>query len=257
MADDYPTNLNRFRIRRNESVYLYPLMDSLPQHWGTTKPFKSMLSMGPGPGEYDIELMQRCLPSLEYYVGVERDDYCSSELEKNLKARMGGKLRWDISKANMVGWDSDKKFDIIMISHAFYNSNKQERTVTLQNCLQKLLAPDGVVLLIHITNEMDAQGRSQNMMLNIHTIFHDRMVMLADADEVLEEAQGVGAEIVYQKRYECQMDFQEFGDDITFIFNLTARPRITPALMKETIQKLQLDNGIGRYFAKLAILRKK
>ena len=58
-------------------------------------------------------------------------------------------------------------------------------------------------------------------------------------------------------RYECQMDYRQFGDDITFIFNLSATPTLTSQQMKQCIDDLHLSNGIGQYFGKLAVLRKK
>ena len=165
----YPTNLNRFRTRRNESTYLYPLMTLLPSKVEGFSDVESLLCVGPGPGEYELELIERCLPSLKLFVGVENDDYCSNELTKNLTERFGDRFEWRVCRESLEEWQSPQRFDLVMVSHCLYNIEKQQRLQFFGKIFNQWLTPTGKVL--HMSNKLDEAGRS-SIHPSIHSSIH-------------------------------------------------------------------------------------
>ena len=198
----YPTNLNKFRKRRNEKKYLFPLMATLPSHFPSLSSFTSMLCVGPGPGEYELQLIQQCLPSLKKFVGVEQDEYCRNELEKNLKEKFGKRFEYEIVKESMETWQATQRFDLVMASHCLYNVEKEDRKKLFKKVLNDWLSEKGLFLLVSMSNKYE-NGKSLNVMQNIHTLLQKHMGKLVEAEEVLQETEEVGAETLFAQRFFC------------------------------------------------------
>ena len=122
----YPELLKQYRGRHNEAEMLYPLMDRIHTKVDLAS-VETCLSLGTGPGEFDIEFIKRCLQNVKLFIAVEKNADCATQLRSNLQTSLPH-LDNVIHQESIQEWKGpDCQVDVILMFHMFYYFEKEER----------------------------------------------------------------------------------------------------------------------------------
>ena len=154
VEDTYPEILEQLRGRHNEAEVLYPLMDRLKTEVNLTSA-KTCLSIGTGPGQYDIEFMKRCLPNLKRFIAVEKNADCVTQLRSNVEKSFPH-LDAEIHQESIEGWKGpDCQVDVVLLFHMFYNIKKEDRLQLMEKFQSWLRPQSGVMVVVNMSDEVE------------------------------------------------------------------------------------------------------
>ena len=255
----YPDMLSRFRERRNESEFLLPLMSQAGQCFDAFKTVQSCLSIGPGPGEYDLEFMKRCLPSLRRLVAVEKDQFCAEELKINIAKIYNGTLTSHVIVGDVEDFvpEGGQRFDSVLMFHMLYDLPTEGRKKLLKTALDQWIDQEnGVIVIINMSDDLDDKKQPINVMQKLHRHFSDRMDLLLEADFIREDLKPLGSDVVWSQKYKCDLDFRVYDSDIAQLFNLYTDKFIDNETMKRALDACE-PSLLGTYVGEMLIVKKK
>ena len=150
----YPELLEQYRERSNETEMLYPLMDRIKTEVDLASA-ETCLSIGTGPGEYDIEFIKRCLPNLKRFIAVEKNADCVTQLRSNVEKSLPH-LDKVIHQESIEEWKgSDCQVDVILLFHMFYYFEREDRLKLMEKIQSWLKPQTGVMVVVHLSDEVE------------------------------------------------------------------------------------------------------
>ena len=234
-------------------------MSQVGQCFDAFKSVQSCLSIGPGPGEYDLEFMNRSLPSLRRLVAVEKDHFCAEELKVNIGKMYNGTLKSQVIEADIEDFvpEGGQRFDSVLMFHMLYDLPAESRRKLLKTALDQWIDQEkGVVVIINMSDDLDAKKQPINVMQKLHRYFSDRMDLLLETDNIREDLKHLGSEVVWSQKYKCDLDFRVYDNDVAQLFNMYTNKFIDSETMKRALKACE-PSLLGTYVGEMLIIKKK
>ena len=154
LKSTFPEILEQLRGRQNEAECLYPLMDGIKMEVDLESA-ETCLSIGTGPGQYDIEFIKRCLPNLNQFIAVENDTDCVTQLRSNVEKSLPH-LDAEIHQESIEAWKGpDCQVDVILLFHMFYYFEKEDRLKLIEKFQSWLKPQTGVMVVVNMSDEVE------------------------------------------------------------------------------------------------------
>ena len=200
----YSEVLNRFRERRNEKEKLYAIFD----RYRKEKRFdqaKSVLCIGPGTGQYDLEFIKRCVPNVRRVVALDIDKWCLDVFRAEAEKLLPGAAveTWDGKSEEWV--NEGGAFDAVLAFHVLYEVQPHSRRLLLRRLFNEWLAPSGLFIYNIILNEYVDGG------VNIVSAFKEYLGNFR-LDNFASDLTGVpeeeGGKVLEKVKYQCDIDYR-------------------------------------------------
>ncbi|ESN93591.1 hypothetical protein HELRODRAFT_180679 [Helobdella robusta] len=143
----FPKALKRYRKRRNESQHLLPIYQQIinDEQLQRLKTARKVVFIGSGSGQFDLEFIERCVPSVEHIVVVECNEILAEEFKKNVLERFGDGLVCTVHKCFIEDWidtaesSKSKQFDSDLLT--MFRCNCSDAT---EEIIKKMLQEETV-----------------------------------------------------------------------------------------------------------------
>ncbi|MBD6619145.1 class I SAM-dependent methyltransferase [Komarekiella sp. 'clone 1'] len=152
-ASSYKIFLKNWQVNRQKALEMLDkhLKSSLPEQAEV-----SVLSVGPGPGEFDkqfIHFLQQNMAEGQAlkYVVVEPNHIHRQIFEATMQSANFGKVHFEMHPMSIEDFQTNDKFDCIHFTHSIYHMPGQERRLILKSL--DMLKDGGVVFITLDTEE--------------------------------------------------------------------------------------------------------
>lgn len=131
-------------------------LDLIQKHLNPQPPQVAVLSVGAGPGEFDVQLirfLQQQLPKdfTLRYLAVEPNPLHRQRYEQKINISEFSDVELNVYPVNVQEFQTDEKFDIIHYTHCLYHMPDDEKQIICQGL--QMLKEDGFLVITLETRE--------------------------------------------------------------------------------------------------------
>ena len=249
-AEDY--YLKVYAQLRSHDNYneLFPAMVSKLSNLGllNLSSVKSCLTIGPGDGERELQLIKQCMPYISQLIAVEPDHESAERLRTRLTKNLSG-VESQVFETNIQSWQGlDIPVDLVMMMLCLYYVSPSERKELFKKTHEQWLASGGRVIVVS-SSRTRCPG-------NANEIYERLGTPMTAWEDIEADLLDVGFIKQYAHEVQCTRDFSNLDESYLRFFQYHIDQPVTLDDVRNVIQEMFPDGKSNQLFYMLAVFQK-